>query len=171
MIKYAVEELKVDGGFINDYQDITKGFIVSKCYVIEDIIRHPFENPIQMYLVSFPYYNFEDFSIYLDRNINYKYYYEENGVNKPNSLRRVSTIFDTYEEAKEKANIENEMLKDTLTADANCLGFWKELKEIEDNFYDTMKKCEKYEDWILENTKDMEISNVELGRCKKKVNN
>ena len=33
-IKYAVEELKVDGGYVYDYNDITKGFIVSKCYVL-----------------------------------------------------------------------------------------------------------------------------------------
>lgn len=33
-IKYAVLELKSPGGYSTNYEDVTEGFIVSKCYVV-----------------------------------------------------------------------------------------------------------------------------------------
>ena len=34
-IKYAVLELKEEGGYITNYKDIVRGYIVSKCWVAE----------------------------------------------------------------------------------------------------------------------------------------
>lgn len=34
-IKYAVERLTIGGGYKNGYEDVTEGYIVSKCYVAD----------------------------------------------------------------------------------------------------------------------------------------
>ena len=39
-IKYAILELKVDGGPIHGYEEITKGFIVSKCFVLAEGLKY-----------------------------------------------------------------------------------------------------------------------------------
>ena len=55
-IKYAVLELTQSGGWMVDYKDITKGFIVSKCYVIEDNIIYDSDgNSKIVHKVFFPF--------------------------------------------------------------------------------------------------------------------
>ena len=68
-VKYAVLELQVDGGIRYDYEDITKGFVVSKCYVLEDRLIYSYNgSAFQKFVVSFPYDNFEYFMIWFNKN-------------------------------------------------------------------------------------------------------
>ena len=39
-IKYAILELKEKGGYITNYEYIVRGYIVSKCWVVESSIKY-----------------------------------------------------------------------------------------------------------------------------------
>ena len=55
-IKYAVLELKERGGWSVGYKDITQGFIVSKCYVIESSIIYNADGSYKtIHRVVFPF--------------------------------------------------------------------------------------------------------------------
>ena len=55
-IKYAVQELKINKGYDSNYEDVTFGFVVSKCYVISQNIKYNADGTsAQTYDVLFPY--------------------------------------------------------------------------------------------------------------------
>ena len=169
-IKYAVLELKVDGGILHDYEDITKGFIVSKCHVlIENLTYASNGRSYPKYIVSFPYDNFSYFDIWFARNKDnyrsyisdlYKRYYEERKNPSREYLRDgyplhvVGELFNTYEEAKELADSKNSRLKDEILTNTGRAAYEKLKKEFED----TMEVCGEYEKYIFANTTDMEVS-------------
>ena len=166
-IKYAVEELKVDGGINYEYEDITKGFIVSKCYVLEDrLIYLPNGETCQKFVVSFPYDQFEYFTRWFRQN-SYKYMsyiydlYKNYIENKHDPSREhlrdghplhfVCELFDDFLEAKEMVDHKNNQLKGEILANTGRKAYEKLLKE----FDDTMTMCGEYEKFIFANTSDM----------------
>ena len=61
-IKYAVLELKKRGGWAVDFEDVTQGFIVSKCYVVESNIVYNADGTNSVkHKVVFPY---DDISLF-----------------------------------------------------------------------------------------------------------
>ena len=61
-IKYAVERLTVSGGYNNGYDDITEGFIVSKCYVTDTKVSYYNGlEPRITHEVVFPFRKYEKF--------------------------------------------------------------------------------------------------------------
>ena len=164
-IKYAVLELKVDGGFVDHYEDVTKAFIVSKCFVLEDRLCYSSGDlPFQKYIVSFPFDRFNDFTKWFCKNRNYRFYYEEKKNPYEKSfvygypLYTVTELFDDYEEAKELADSKNRYLKMQELINTNYSTYIK----LANDFDDMMLICSEYEKFIFENTFDMEISLDEL---------
>ena len=166
-IKYAVEELKVDGGYEYGYEKITKGFIVSKCYILESRFNYGTENTT--YVVSFPYDNFDSFVSWYYRNSYnynfdiYKHYYEQRRNPDRELLRDeypyhiICELFDTYEEAKELVDNKNGCLRGKVLTNTGNAVYDKLSKE----FNNTMEICGEYEKFIFANTTDMEVSMVE----------
>lgn len=166
-IKYAVEDLKVDGGIIHDYEDITKGYIVSKCYVLEN--RLNYRDDCISYVVSFPYDSFDIFVSWYKRNSHnyyfdiYKHYYEQRRDPNRELLRDgyprhiVTELFDTYEEAKEVADRKNGCLKGEILTNTGSAAYEK----LSEEFKDTMEICGEYEKFVFANTTDMEVSLIE----------
>lgn len=166
-IKYAIEELKVTGGSAVCYEDITKGYIVSKCYVLEERIDCSSGN--RKYVISFPYDDFEHFMEWFKSNKDkynhyladlYKRYYEQR-INPDRECCRegyprhiVSELYDTYEEAKEIADRKNNLLKSEETLNTGNAAYQK----LSQEFADTMEICGEYEKFIFANTADMEVS-------------
>lgn len=168
-IKYAVLELKADGGIAHDYEDITKGFVVSKCHILEDRLIYLYNGATyQKIVVSFPYDNFEYFMIWFHQNSHkyssyiydlYKNYFESKHDPSREHLRDgyplhiVSELFNTYEEAKELADHKNGQLKGEILKNTGRSAYEKLLKD----FDETMLMCGEYEKYIFANTNDMII--------------
>ena len=178
LIKYAVQELKVEGGFLEHYEDITKGFIISKCQVLEDRkVYYSEDNFTHKYIVCFPYSRFYDFSKWVSKNNSFKYYYEErkiplSGREEQYDLKKylyfstVTRLYDTYEEALKEKDLKNNVIMNSILSDTSYYGYKKLRKEFED----TLSLCNDYETFIYKNTEDLDISNTKLDFYDKKDN-
>lgn len=164
-IKYAVLELKEKGGWLVGYEDITQGFIVSKCYVVESNIIYNADGSYKItHKVVFPFTDIASLRISLmngcQNNIGEKNIPSYDACNKPYPINEVADLFDSYEEAKIIADEKNEGLKHNLIlkvsiSDSN----WKEKYEtLKSEFNQRLKLCNFFEQLVLEATERMELS-------------
>ena len=163
-IKYAILELKENGGAKYNYEDIIKGYIVSKCYVLER--RFSYSNKSISYVVSFPYDDFDNFVKWYKKNSKnyyfdiYKHYWEYRRNPSEELIRDdyihhiVSNLFNTYEEAMNVSNYKNGCLRGKLLKNTGSNAYEYLKKEFED----TMDICSEYEKYIFANTTDMNVS-------------
>ena len=163
-IKYAIQELTIEKEdyFTDDYIKETIGFIVSKCYVLEDRICYSESGTNHKYAVSFRYDDFESFMAYYNRfksvygNNVYKYYI--GNISKHPNTYVVDELFDSYEEAKIIADAKNSHLKWEIVSNASSNGY-DELCSSIDNI---LSICSEYEKFVFANTTDMEITTEKL---------
>ena len=166
-VKYAVEELKIEGGYNEDYQDITKGYIISKCYVLEDRIRYGGSEPCVMHVVSFPYSRFEDFVRYnIIKNMNKSpfhspgEYYEERITPESEDLMNprfiVEDLYDSIEDAYLEAERRNDNLRGELLLYTSSMQYEKLSKQIDAD----LDLCREYAGFIAINTTDMVVEKV-----------
>ena len=163
-IKYAVLELKEEGGYSNNYDDIINGYIVSKCYVVGSEIKY-FKNgnSEEFFKVVFPYTDIAAFK----RSLKYSSLYS-NGLylgekNIPRfdacdqyyPVNIVSNVYDSYLEAKEDANNRNLELRRNNIAKNSV----SELKNVLDRFHFNMDTCQRFEEVLKLETQDMEVFN------------
>lgn len=166
-VKYAVEELKVEGGYITNGEDVIKGYIVSKCYLIEDRISYDESYEVKgiKHLVAFPYVDFEDFITYKRRirNMNTTpfrsipdYYEVRKDPNREKlgySHFIISDLYDSYEEAFFAADSKNITLKGELLLHTSTNQYEVESARID---YD-LDLCREYEKFVFERTTDMKV--------------
>lgn len=180
-IKYAILELKEPGGWPAHYKNITQGFIVSKCYVVESKIRYHSNGKYEMmHKVVFPYNNISDFKLSMKQGNSYN---EEEKVPlydacfNPYPIDVVYDLFDSFEEAQKVAFAKIQELKKRIVlrvsvSDENWKDKYEQLKK---EFIENLIICKKYEEYILEKTKNMlvlnNIEDVEYKKQKKKVFN
>ena len=161
-IKYAVLELKQDERYLTNNQKYTSGFIASKCYVIKSEINYYNNGGYNtIHHVVFPYTDFVSFifNFKCDKtDIGKREYPSINS--KLNSTHAVSDLFETYEEAKESSKEKNEYLRADLTLSLSILDedFMKKLEEINNKFLTKLAVCNRFEELVLKNTEDMNIS-------------
>ena len=164
-IKYAVLELKINKGYESNYEDVTFGYIVSKCYVTNQNIKYFHDGTHeQTYEVVFPYKDIHTFK--------YSTLLRENEFNEKAQTpiyslndTTVSMIFNTYEEAaifKEQAN--NNFKRSIFMN----YGTTNKAKTMLNEFKENQQICEKYEKIILEKNKHMTITS-ELLNTKKLI--
>ncbi|MBQ6282191.1 MAG: hypothetical protein IJK66_01485 [Bacilli bacterium] len=169
-VKYAVEELKIEGGYVEDYQDTIKGYIVSKCYVIEDRIRYGGHTPYVVHAVTFPYSRFEDFIRYnkILKNIHTspfrlpQAYYEQRNIPSLEELVVMEKLYDNIEDAYLEAERRNNNLKSELLLHTSSAQFESLSKQIDED----LDLCREYAIFISENTTDMV---VDKEKCKVKI--
>ncbi|MCI8467253.1 MAG: hypothetical protein HFI08_03605 [Bacilli bacterium] len=108
-VKYAVLELKELGGWLENYNNVTRGFIVSKCYLKKSSIEYfGYGMKEEKYDVIFPFTDFLEFKTSLKKyNYNTK---EPLYCNPTYQLVTVEKVFDNYEKAKELAESKNHQL-------------------------------------------------------------
>ena len=169
-IKYAVLELKEKGGWSVGYKDITQGFIVSKCYVIEsNVVYHSDGSYEIIHKVVFPFSDIEMFKNSLRngrKNIGKPEIPKYDACDMIYPINIVTALFDSYEQARVMATYKNKEYKDNLifkTPDFLSNNFlnsnWKEqLNNLEQGFLQNLDVCNLFEQLILEATKDMDIS-------------
>lgn len=142
-VKYAVLELKENGGYVYNYSNIIQGYIVSKCYVIESKVTYNYDGEgVVSYEVIFPYENITDFKRtlrYNNKSIVKETMPRTSAVGNIWQTEIVTELFDTYEEAKEFANGKNEKHKLGIE-----LGLYPYNKIIELSNDDELKKYKEY---------------------------
>ena len=177
-INYTVLELKEDGGYITNYEDIVRGYIVSKCWVVESSIKYYEDGNSKLFhKVIFPYKNLETLKASLRNNS--KYIGERVIINhdfnyNPYPTDIVTNLFDTYEEAKLKAEEKNKELKNQIVSkvyfNISDSKFKQMLATCEQEFSAQLSICQLFEELSLLKTKDMTITksiNQELQLLKK----
>lgn len=161
-VKYAVLELKESGGYLFGYKDITKGYIVSKCYVLESSIKFYANGDNKtFYTVFFPFKDISDFKMYLNLGEGKKPSYDT--FDHPLDSDVVSELFDTFDEASLLASQKNKEIKEELEQNllsAN-LEFKPLCKEFLKEFQNNLIMCEKFEQLVLLKTKDMNVSSYQ----------
>ena len=72
-VKYAVQELTQYGGWENSFVDTIKGYIVSKCYIVETNTMYYADGKEQTsYNVVFPYQDIEAFQKSIENGLSEK---------------------------------------------------------------------------------------------------
>lgn len=170
-VKYAVLELKSNGGYSTNYEDVTEGFIVSKCYVVGSEVRYfPTGEAKVTYKVYFPYDDIENFFIiYSHNNLNNGRYVQDRkmfGIDACNNyypVHIVEGIFDTYEGAKEEAEQKNENMrrKISLAFSISDSSFKEKYDKAVEEFKKRLSICSFYEQFIADNTEDMKVTKDE----------
>lgn len=163
-IKYAVLELKEQGGWLNGYEDITQGFIVSKCYVVESRLKHFSSGKSELtHNVVFPYKNIANFRLALQRGVSYcdtgtipSY----DACGNPYPADVVSNLFDSYEEAQLSAFESNETLKRRLILQVSISDEdWREkYAKLQQELSENLTLCQKFETFISAQTETMNVS-------------
>lgn len=150
-IKYAVLELRKSGGASVCYKDITLGYIVSKCYVMEVSIKNfPSGNNKVSYKVVFPFKDIDIKNIKLALPEDNNYYigektlpsYDANG--EPYPIDEVSDLFESYEEAKKEAEVKNQK--------------FLEINKKSEDIKEQLTICQKYEKLVSLKTVDMNVT-------------
>ena len=163
-IKYAVLELKERGGWIDRYEDKVKGYIVSKCYVVETTIRYTKEGKEKItHKVVFPYQDLTLFKAGLrkeEKNLGKGHIPEYDIYGRAYPTEVVEDLFDDYFIAKEKATQKNAELRKELLADISLTNpNWKEEKEKkEEDLLKELSICQSMEEVISFFTEGMEIT-------------
>lgn len=150
-IKYAILGLTVNGGWINNYEDKTIGYIVSKCYVLDTTVKYKEDGTYSIkHNVFFPYNNFDYFS-----NTN-----KDQRINNIYKNATVNKLYDSYSAANIDATNKNIELEQKIYSKLSLIyPNWKdEYSKLKNEFYNYLYICKKYEDYILNNTYDMKIS-------------
>lgn len=165
-IKYAVLELTEEGGYPVNYKDIVRGYIVSKCYVVESSIKYFYNGDSKIFhKVVFPFKSLKTLKLSLRNQNQYngekvtpKYDYN----NEPYPVNIVSDLFDTYEDAKVQAQSQNEKLKHQIVSkipySVSDPKFKPTLAEYEKDYIEQLAICQLFEKLALSNTEDMNIT-------------
>ena len=169
-IKYAVLELKEDGGYTFGYKEITQGFIVSKCYVIESSIIYDSDgNNKIIHKVVFPYKDIESFKTSLEKgkqNIGNEEIPRHDACGRVYPISIVTDLYDTYEIAKEAAKEKNEehkcnlMLKTPapIYTKSSNVDWIEQYEYLKQEFEKNLELCNLFEKLVLTATKDMNVS-------------
>ena len=159
-IKYAVLEVKENGEFIDSYDTLVKGYIVSKCYVVRTTLDYLDNGNITIkHDVVFPY---KDITYFKDSapfgGLGYKNIPLYDNSGEPYPTNTVYELFDSYEEAKELANLKNKELLDKILS---LNGLTDEAIEIiGEDFSKNLEECNEFENAILKETQDIKLNTL-----------
>ena len=169
-IKYAVLELKEKGGYLVGYEDITLGFIVSKCYVTESSIIYISDGSNKgIHKVVFPFQDIESFKMSLRngrQNIGNAEIPQYDACGRIYPINIVTDLFDSYELAKESAEEKNEehrcnlisKVPTPIPAKLSNTNWQKQHEELKQEFENGLEICYLFEQLVLAATRDMDIS-------------
>lgn len=157
-IRYAVLELRKKGGWAVDYEYVTQGYIASKCYVVGSKLFYGGKESRIESNVIFPY---EDIDLFKKTSsLGEKQIPTYTSSGELANMRTVSKVYETFEEAKEAAEKENENYKDSLLykIDVSREGWKIELDKLKEDFERNLNICYSFEEKALECTKDLEVA-------------
>lgn len=162
-VKYAVLELKQRGDQSVRFKEITKGFIASKCFIIESNIVYDHKGKGKIiHKVVFPYKDIEMFNNSIKNgrpNIGKPEIPYSRALNNTFKLNIVEELYDSYESAKTKARDLNEKHSKKLMRSVEDffgdLDFKDQRENILKEFEDGLEMCYLFEQTIAYATMDM----------------
>ena len=163
-IKYGVLMLIEPEGWPIGTKMSIKGYIPSKCYLVESSIRYyPDGTSQNFHQVVFPYEDFYKFKMALAAK---QEYYEQPRVPRHSfdgSLYPISTIpcyYGTYKEAAEAAIVKNQELhaKMISTIDLSTEQGQKRYEEVNRRFMNDMAVIDKYEQYVSLKKEEMAVT-------------
>ena len=163
-IKYAVLEVKENGEYVTSSDNLVKGYIVSKCYVVKSILDYlPNGNMTIKHQVVFPYKDityFKENKCY--NKLGYRNYPLYDVCGDPYPVNTVEFLYDTYDEAKLEADLKDtERLNKMLSLEGLSD---KAIEIIQDNYELDKEECAEFEQAIFNETEDMEINDLEFNQ-------
>ncbi len=165
-IKYAILELKEKGGYITNYKDIVRGYIVSKCWVVESSIKYFSDGSSKLFhKVIFPYKDLDTLKTslrnddqYIGQRVTINYDFNYN----PYPVDVVSELFDSYEDAKIISEEKNKETKNHIASkvyfNISDPRFKQTLSAYKHEFEEQLSICQLFEKLSLLNTEDMTIT-------------
>lgn len=168
-IKYAILKLKLKSGYNAGYKDITQGFIVEKCYVLESNAKYNLDGTSNIkHKVVFPYKDLATFKASVENNLPLdigaprlpKYNY----IDDEFLIDVVDNLYDSYDLAKKNAEIKNEeYIKNVLMKIKNLSGendieYFNQYKIMKEQFNKRLEACNKFEELVREATTNMDVS-------------
>ena len=162
-VKYAVLKLESDGGYYYKFKDLIRGFIVSKCFITSSVVNFNQDGSnTKYYKVVFP---FKDIDKYEEKRLNKmalpSYLIDNTDI--------VYEIYDSYKEAKSVANKKNlEILYEIRNGITSNFPYYKdcyfnnEEEKTKDAILDKMIICENFENFISENTENINVSDINV---------
>ena len=165
-IKYAILELKEKGGYITNYKDIVRGYIVSKCWVVESSIKYFSDGSSKLFhKVIFPYKDLDTLKTslhnddqYIGERVTIDYDFNYNPV----PVDVVSELFDSYEDAKIIAEEKNQEMKNNIASKVyfsiSDPRFKQTLSAYEHEFAEQLAICYLFEKLSLLKTENMTIT-------------
>ena len=158
-IKYALLKLKKE--------DKELGYIVSKCYILESFEKYNKNGESKIgFNVVFPYSKIKSIT---DKVLSF----DENRIipsdTDNNSIDVVDILYDDFYEAKKHAYLKNkELLNMTITSNVSfSKDDWKEqVLKIKKNFNNNISLCKEFENFITDNTMDMNITQNDFKQLK-----
>lgn len=166
-VKYAILELKEPGGYLYGYEDLTRGFIAAKCWVISSkIIYRPNGESIIKHEVVFPYQDLAYFKRSMaigQGDIGQRTIVEYNACNEAYPVNFVANLYDTFAEAKVAAKAKNNqfchgdfrMNPVSLTDRYNKKSYAEVVAAVKEE----IAICELFEKVVFIATEDMKITN------------
>ena len=134
-------------------------FIVSKCYVVREIIDYSYLEPRQFYNVVYTH-EFDENNNVLSNVPKYDEFFECS-----NSIK-VDKIYDSYYEAKREAEALNDYLIESVPIFSNCHSE-SEIDVLKNEKKTQIKDYYKLEDQIMSESSNIKITRKKLGRVKK----
>lgn len=165
-IKYAILELKENGGYITNYKDIVRGYIVSKCWLVESSIKYFSNGNSKLFhRVIFPYKDLDTLKTslchddeYIGERVTINYDFNYN----PYPIDVVSELFDSYDDAKIIAEEKNQKMKNNIASKIHFSisdpRFRQTLSDYEHEFAEQLSICQLFEKLSLLETEDMTIT-------------
>lgn len=151
----------------------TFGYVVSKCYVVEDTVKYyPNGSRQEYHKVVFPYPSIGNYLLKMrydaeTKSLGIRNYPKYDMFNNICNTSVVRELFDSYEEAYVYATVKNQNLINELyekipfkhTDDIKLKD--EERERLSSRFQTDLETCERFERLILENTTDMIVDGEE----------
>ncbi len=158
-IKYGILKLTEPSGWPIGTQEVTRGYIVSKCYLVREIKEYQEDgNMKKTYQVVFPYRNYYQFKIAMKSNLTFEEHAQTPNFNA--FVTELDQLYDDYESAKNETIKLNGDLQTKLIVKECSLSNGK-IKDVctkaQQRINDEFTMCNQYEQYIASRTEELEI--------------
>ena len=159
-IKYGVLELKEPSGWPMGSREATRGYIVSKCYLVREITEYLEDgNFKRSYQVVFPYRKYYQFKIAMKTNALFEEYPQRPNFNA--CVTELAQVYDDYSSAAmEVLKLNGELRNRLITQECNLStdGIVNAYVKTNQRINDELVMCSRYEEYIASRTEELKTS-------------
>ena len=158
-IKYGILKLTEPSGWPIGTQEVTRGYIVSKCYLVREIKEYQEDgNMKKTYQVVFPYRNYYHFKIAMKSNLIFEEHAQMPSFNT--FVNELNEVYDDYEMAAAEAlKLNEELRKKIIIKEFNLSNdnIGNIYSEVNERITAEFAMCSQYEQYIASRTGELKI--------------